>query len=474
MAPSAPDPDADALEALRRPLAGRRLLSWGLLLLLLAGFALVPLLLSQKAAKAQAAARPEPPDRPLGAEDVRAFRTALAWDRVWDAGPLDSAHAALSLDCRACHAEPFVRVRDEDCTACHRTVAAHGGASPPIAGEAAPRCASCHREHHGPMGLQVQNLAHAGGSCIDCHDDLAARRPELGLLDASDFAAAHPEFAVRLDDGSGVLVKRRLGEGPVSEPTGLKFPHDVHLAASGIGGPDGRERLDCGSCHRLRPDALGFEPVRFASDCQACHALHLEGTFARRSVPHGPLDEALSMIREFYGFAASLPGGLDAHAAGGGAVQRPGGSAPRPRQEDALALARQEAIDLVERRGCAVCHEVTRVAETGRPGTPAADLPEWRIAAVPLPHPWMPGARFSHAAHTQMACVDCHAAESSKAASEVLMPGIAGCRDCHAGARAAPGMVRSDCGLCHDYHPAHAALQASERLFGRVREEPLP
>jgi hypothetical protein len=36
-----------------------------------------------------------------------------------------SSLSALSLDCRACHSEPFARVRDEDCTACHLTVTAH-------------------------------------------------------------------------------------------------------------------------------------------------------------------------------------------------------------------------------------------------------------------------------------------------------------------------------------------------------------
>lgn len=80
----------------------------------------------------------------------------------------------------------------------------------------------------------------------------------------------------------------------------------------------------------------------------------------------------------------------------------------------------------------------------------------------------MPGARFSHAAHTQSECSACHAAATSKDASEVLMPAIAGCRDCHAGAVAEPTQVRSDCGLCHDYHPAHAALKEADVLAGRV------
>ena len=455
MASSSPsDPNAAELEALRRPLRGRRLLSWSLLLVTLATLALVPWWLSKAAAEREAHASRDEPQQ-----------TAHAWDRVWDAGPLDAAHSALSLDCRACHSEPFARVRDEDCTACHLTVGDHGGASPPIAGEPAPRCASCHREHQGPHGLALQNIAQSGPACVDCHAELAARKPGLDLLDVRDFGDAHPQFAVRVAAEDGALRKLRLGDEPAIEPTGLKFPHDVHLAA-GIDGPDGPKTLTCGSCHRATGDTLGFEPVRFETDCASCHALTLETSLARRSVPHGSVDDALSMIREFYSFAASTP---DPRRVGStpGAVQRPGVE-PRVdtrfvgRPGDALALARIEATDLFEKRACAVCHTVTRVAETGASGSPAADLPMYRIEPVAAVHPWMPGARFSHAAHVQSECSACHAAASSSEASEVLMPAIAGCRDCHAGAVAEPTQVRSDCGLCHDYHPAHAALQDAQ------------
>lgn len=474
MAPSLPpDPNAAELDALRRPLRGRRLLSWLLLLLGLAAFAFVPWWLSSRAAERQAAATAEagPRTAAMTAEDVQAFRTAHAWDRVWDAGPLDASHSALALDCRACHSQPFARVRDEDCTACHQTVEAHGGTSPPIAGEPAPRCASCHREHHGPQGLQLQNVAQSGPACVDCHQGLAVRKPGIALLDVRDFGEAHPEFAIRVVGEDGALRKLRLGEAPAIEPTGLKFPHDVHLVA-GLDGPDGPQTLACGSCHRGTAEGVGFEPVRFETDCESCHALTLESTLARRSVPHGSVDEALSMIREFYAFAAGQTDPRRA-AVAPGAVQRPGSEVSVDaryvgRPGDALALARAEATDLFEKRACAVCHTVTRVAENGPPGSPAVDLPFWRIAAVAPVHPWMPGARFSHAAHVQTECSACHAAGSSTEASEVLMPTIAGCRDCHAGAVARPTQVRSDCGLCHDYHPAHAALREAEVLAGRL------
>jgi predicted CXXCH cytochrome family protein len=474
MASSSPsDPNAAELDALRRPLRGRRLLSWTLLLAALATLALVPWWLSNSAAERQAGAMATAAPRmtTVSAEEIEAHRTAHAWDRVWDAGPLDAAHSALSLDCRACHSEPFARVRDEDCTACHLTVTTHGGPSPPIAGDPAPRCAACHREHQGAQGLALQNIAQSGPACVDCHAELASRKPALGLLDVRDFGDAHPEFAVRVAGDGGALRKLRLGAEPAIEPTGLKFPHDVHLKA-GIDGPEGPQTLACGSCHRATEDALGFEPVRFETDCESCHALTLETSLARRSVPHGSVDDALSMIREFYSFAANNTDPRRAEAVPG-AVQRPGATEaadPRfvGRPGNALALARIEATDLFEKRACAVCHTVTRVAESGPPGSPGADLPQYRIDPVAPVHPWMPGARFSHAAHVQTECSACHAAATSTDASAVLMPGIAGCRDCHAGAVAEPTQVRSDCGLCHDYHPAHAALQEAVVLAGRL------
>jgi hypothetical protein len=40
----------------------------------------------------------------------------------------------------------------------------------------------------------------------------------------------------------------------------------------------------------------------------------------------------------------------------------------------------------------------------------------------------------------------------SKAASDVAMPGIAKCRECHGGSRPVEGKVTSNCMLCHGFH----------------------
>jgi cytochrome c553 len=70
-----------------------------------------------------------------------------------------------------------------------------------------------------------------------------------------------------------------------------------------------------------------------------------------------------------------------------------------------------------------------------REGT--ATEPVWKVTRVKLPDIWMPQAIFDHAAHgtSLTPCSTCHAAETSKTASDVLMPGIETCRDCHGGER---------------------------------------
>jgi hypothetical protein len=64
---------------------------------------------------------------------------------------------------------------------------------------------------------------------------------------------------------------------------------------------------------------------------------------------------------------------------------------------------------------------------------------------------WYADAKFTHARHTTVDCAHCHAARQSQQASDLLIPGIANCRECHGGAHAT-GKVPTTCIACHDYH----------------------
>ena len=400
--------------------------------------------------------------------------TAGALDTSWNPGPLSSAHQPWADDCRVCHAVPFTRVRDAECLACHRDLGQHVDARQVhLAGLTDRRCASCHRDHAGEFGLRFQSAAMSAQDCSACHRDLSKRVPETRLGDAADFAHQHPAFRVQLaaNPATDVLTRVRQAKDVVlSEPTTLKFPHDVHLAAKGIDSPTGIKQLRCADCHVAEPDGLGFRPVTMDTHCQSCHALKIEPAMSNREVPHGDVAAALSSLREFYTFlkVQGVPPGDGAPLTHTIEIKRPG-AVPEPRRTplatggDARAQAADAAEHLFERTACVVCHDVRRVDRHGKAGTPGEDLPQWEIAQVRKTHPWLPKSAFNHAAHATSACGDCHAAGRSAKASEVLIPDIAVCRDCHAGAAPTVGKVTSGCTLCHGFHePARLPVAANQ------------
>ena len=110
---------------------------------------------------------------------------------------------------------------------------------------------------------------------------------------------------------------------------------------------------------------------------------------------------------------------------------------------------------MVEEGRCSLCHEVVQDA--------AGD---WTVQPVALTAKWLPKAAFDHQAHRPFACESCHeAAAASKVATDVLIPGIKTCRECHGGARARPPAVASDCVSCHSFH------RADQGLIGLVARE---
>jgi predicted CXXCH cytochrome family protein len=88
---------------------------------------------------------------------------------------------------------------------------------------------------------------------------------------------------------------------------------------------------------------------------------------------------------------------------------------------------------------------------------------------VKLTDDFMPHARFNHTAHRVLgdkkgvdACLACHAAARSHEPTEVLLPKIETCLDCHADYSVA-SRAPMQCANCHEYHPPHAALNATTK-----------
>jgi CRP-like cAMP-binding protein len=116
--------------------------------------------------------------------------------------------------------------------------------------------------------------------------------------------------------------------------------------------------------------------------------------------------------------------------------------------------------ELLWRKTCSECHVMTQRRESRTPGElpwltegPADILthpifPDILIAADPrrrLPH-----AKFDHQARRGFSCVSCHEkAQTSTEISDVLLPGIATSKTCHA---PGPEHAESRCFECHTYH----------------------
>jgi antitoxin (DNA-binding transcriptional repressor) of toxin-antitoxin stability system len=77
-----------------------------------------------------------------------------------------------------------------------------------------------------------------------------------------------------------------------------------------------------------------------------------------------------------------------------------------------------------------------------------------RIAPVSAAQTAFQHATFTHKPHVGLAdCLTCHAPiATSKQATDLVVPDVANCRQCHATSRA-----RSDCQACHTYHPPSVA-----------------
>jgi hypothetical protein len=377
--------------------------------------------------------------------------TGLPTTASWNPGPLDAAHRFFGDDCKQCHRTPFLTVRDDACTKCHTRMAAHADPARfnlPQLGEAP--CGSCHQDHLGLAGMVNTDES----LCSDCHTGLQPRTQNASqLADAGDFGKTHPEFRVRLPawDANGKFAPQltRLAAG-LKENSGLKFDHALHLKPD-LNAPGGRRTLNCASCHVPDAGGLAMKPVNFETMCHDCHTLGFDTFAPDRQVPHAKVSEVVYMLDDYYAKRALEGGYTEASAPGFVQQRRRPGDAPLSQQETIEALSwarnksRQVADSVFTGRACVTCHAVTRAAATNVPGG------GWQIAPVRVAGIWYGEAKFTHAKHSTMQCKDCHPATSSNDATDLLIPDLANCRQCHSGADGG-SKVASTCVACHRYH----------------------
>ena len=386
-------------------------------------------------------------------------------DAVWSSGPLHHAHQfATEGDCAACHVQPFQRVQDDVCESCHTALREHFDQSEHYdAGVRVDRCATCHREHGQPPNLVSRSEA----TCTQCHADSTSFVSEASHLEAvRNFSlVGHPAFEVVLDfpvvrpAGVGSLFEWRLEETELqqaSQQSQLKFPHDVHLDPSAVQGLAG-VGLSCADCHELSPDSEHFHPVTMEQHCQGCHELTFDDSAPLRQLPHGQPEEVINTLLGFHLGEVSDPSRQADDFQYRRVPDRPlrNASCADSAFECASARTERDVSIQFEQRGCVVCHTVE---DTG-----VDDLfARYRVHPVRLTSDFMPFARFDHAAHLTQngvqgddACLSCHDANTSSVSSDVLVPNVDQCLQCHSAAGEAD-QVALDCVSCHDYHPKSA------------------
>ena len=387
--------------------------------------------------------------------------------RVYSSGRLSKAHAVLEKECSVCHvseARAFsAKAADSACLACHDGPAHHPSQIP------SPNCATCHTEHRAPAFLSPAN----DQACAGCHANLKDSHPHTKYYaQIHSFENGHPEFAE---------LRSVTGVSP-SDATAIRLNHAIHMKPIRRGPSGSLVNLECGNCHRptaagtdvtysdakyraaavsykdsdelLRLPTESLKPpkpftgrelmasVEFANACAACHLLTFDKRFDE-GVPHDKPEIVHEfLVKTFQQYITSHPGEVRVPRDPGRNLS----GRPLPPQVRVLTPAQwvtertADAEELLWRKTCKQCHALTTSQSSALP----------QVAAARVRTPWMPHAKFDHDAHRGFSCVSCHAkALTSTESSDILLPGIATCKTCHA---RGPGHADSRCSECHTYH----------------------
>lgn len=359
-------------------------------------------------------------------DDVDILRIA---ETLWVTEGISREHSKLEEGCQACHTAPFAAVTNATCMDCHNTLTTHVDPHAEYNNKTKKNdCSACHQEHSGPDGmLPGAEITEAG--CVTCHSGAINYADGSPLLKVASIAA-HPPMTL-----------------PTPPASGLIFSHASHLVSEGMRSPEGgRKKLGCVDCHQSVNAGADMTLPGFESGCRSCHTLAFSPEDPTRRLPHGSVWKVQDEVEDFY--AALERGEITLPKIEAPTRRRlPGQSStaktielpkPLPAKVRAEAALSGPAV----KGQCATCH----VLDDGAKGT------DWDIAPVDAVHTWLSKAQFNHADHKDEAsCGSCHAVGKSEKVSDVAMPSMGTCLDCHGSASDFPD-VESTCATCHGFH----------------------
>ncbi len=394
--------------------------------------------------------------------------------KVYTSGPLSTSHAVFGAQCSVCHvraADFRAHVPDDACLKCHDAPAHNTRQT------FTPECSSCHIEHQGRVRLS----ATASSGCAQCHSNVHTNDGQVNIVSkVSGWDHDHPQFAAM-----------RPG---ATDPGTIRVNHFVHLR-SGLPGPNGPVQMVCDDCHRFNgranwpysvntvqlatqqavavsatanqqqkrrvvetsAAAYGL-PMKYVNQCAGCHALQFD-QLIDAPAPHDKPEIVRAFIRQkLTEYVAAHP---EATAIAVDSALPTGEIEPRrnilrPSEQSTpipatVRLSPQQWVDqraqtaerLLWSKNCRVCH----IQLEGEEGV----LPT-KVTAI-IPTRWMPRAEFDHQAHRMMTCTACHTTiPQSRQTSDINLPGIQLCRDCHAEGGLKTGNAEGRCFECHTYH----------------------
>ncbi|MDQ2947525.1 MAG: hypothetical protein M3Y27_16590 [Acidobacteriota bacterium] len=370
---------------------------------------------------------------------------------AFTSGPIKSSHAAFGNNCAACHSVNAVfgrKVTDQSCKACHDGPVHHAQQT------FTPRCADCHIEHQGSLELSRTGDA----SCTQCHANLKSKNGTLKFAASiRSFGDGHPEFAAK-----------RPGQNDLGT---LRFNHALHLKKA-IRSPGGNVELKCSDCHRPigtrepwpygkvgEPGADGPPPetvlprhvtqraymatINYQEHCSACHPIEVALGYDHSVsgiLPHKKPETVRDFaVQRFTQYIAAHPIELHAPSPLPRLPTRP--VPPPPRNAGEWVGQRMaEAEQLLWTKTCKECHSMNYSA---------GPLPV--VAKAAVTRRWFKDAHFDHQFHQMLTCESCHSkAKTSSATSDILLPGIQVCQECHTPGRQVAAEAR--CFECHEYH----------------------
>jgi hypothetical protein len=443
------------------------------------------------------------------------FQTAR---RFWPANA--DLHTVPDAKCRTCHpgaSEHHGDVMKDQaaCVTCHREHQGHEQ----LARVSDMQCLTCHRN----LKARYAGTSHADVTGFpQGHPDFSVwekkgnvrvtvRLKPKELPKPGDLAQAEDQLKT---DGTRVFIDVPVTDA--RDPGLIRFNHNRHLNLVDEE-LQGQKRPQCVDCHQLDDAKQYMKPISHEQHCARCHARErtflltgkFEGPdlnrrvkeFAATPLPHTDprtiRDILDGRLRRFATIDAThvleladvteedRPWVKDKVKQNWKIAERgdrpplfriPQFVEPQVAFGERMLYDRGVATqdDRGTRQSCGKCHDMTpesakrsreKMGEWEDKVRPFEELPDY--ARPKLPVRWLLHAGFSHGAHLQLDCQACHQqAAASKDTSDILLPKLAACAECHSSS-APNGGARHDCVVCHRYHE-HSYV--SSPRFGTIED----